>query len=179
MPEGGRPVRPEPRAGHAGRLRGPHAVVRAVLPGRSAGRPAVARPRGRARADGTGGLRRAPPPRWRDLHLVEVRLLRSGRALATLRFDQDRGRITLAPGTRRGGRSLAAGHSGTLSARGVRVRLASDAVKGSGPAGRDVRLRFKALLPRSAGQSVVVAVGASDDAGQTQPAVPAGLIKVR
>ena len=117
--------------------------------------------------------------RWRDLHLVEVRLLRSGRALATLRFDQDRGKITLAPGTRRGGRSLASGHSGTLSARGVRVRLASDAVKGSGPAGRDVRLRFKVMLPRSAGHSVVVAVGASDDAGQTQPAVPAGLIKVR
>ena len=124
-------------------------------------------------------LRWRAPRRWRDLHVVEVRLLRSGRALASLRFNQDRGRIALAPGTRRHGRSLAVGRSGRLSARGVRVILGQGAVKGSGPAGRDVRLRFKARLPRSAGRSVVVAVGASDDAGQVQPPVPAGLIRVR
>jgi hypothetical protein len=123
----------------------------------------------------TVALRWRAPRRWRDLHLVEIRFMKAGRAVASLRFDQDRQRITLAPGTRRHGKSLATGRSGTLRARGVRVRLAKDAVKGSGPAGRDVRLRFKVRPARS----VVVAVGASDDAGQRQPPVPAGLIRVR
>jgi hypothetical protein len=129
----------------------------------------------RAGRAATIALRWRAPRRWRDLHVVEVRFMRAGRTLASLRFDQDRGRIALAPGTRRHGRSLAAGRAGTLRARGIRVRLAADAVKGSGPAGRDVRLRLKVRLSRSA----VLAVGASDDAGQAQPPVPAGLIRVR
>ncbi len=61
----------------------------------------------------------------------------------------------------------------------MKVLLAKDAVKGSGPRGRSVRLRFRVVLPRSARPNVVLAIGASDDTGQVQGPVPGGLIRVR
>ena len=120
-------------------------------------------------------LRWRHPSRWRSLHEVTVRL----GSLATLRFDQDADRVTLARRSRAKGRSLPAGRAGRLAAGRVKVLLAKNAVKGSGPRGRSVRLRFRVVLPRSARPGVVLAVGASDDTGQVQGPVPGGLIRVR
>jgi len=100
--------------------------------------------------------------------------------LATLRFDQDANRLSLARGSaRRGGRSLPAGRAGSLAVAGVRVRLRPDAVLGSGPSGADVRLRFAVVLPRSRRDRVGIAVGAVDDAGTRQPPIAAGEIRTR
>ena len=120
-------------------------------------------------------LRWRHPSRWRSLHEVTVRL----GSLATLRFDQDADRVTLARRSRAKGRSLPAGRAGRLAAGRVKVLLAKNAVKGSGPRGRSVRLRFRVVLPRSARPNVVLAIGASDDTGQVQGPVPGGLIRVR
>ena len=109
-----------------GRLR----LAKKVLRGR-AGRPILI------------DLRWRHPHRWRALHEVSLQFVRRGRALATLRFDQDANTVTLARGSRRRGRSLPAGTAGTLRAAGLKVRLRKDAVRGSGPTGESVRLRLQ------------------------------------
>lgn len=120
-------------------------------------------------------LRWRHPSRWRSLHEVTVRI----GSLATLRFDQDAERLTLARRARAKGRSLPAGRAGRLAAGRVKVLLAKGAVEGSGPRGRSVRLSFRVVLPRSARPGVVLAIGASDDTGQVQGPVPGGFIRVR
>jgi hypothetical protein len=124
-------------------------------------------------------LRWRHPRRWR--HLKEVAIQMRGRrgTLATLRFNQDANTLALGAGTSRRGRSRSAGQAGTLSARGVQVRVAKDAVRGSGATGASVRLRFRILLPRSARPGIVLAVGASDDTGQLQAPAPAAQIRLR
>jgi hypothetical protein len=145
------------------------------------GRLTLAKRHLRTRAGRSVGveLRWRHPRRWRDLHEVTIQVRGRRGTIATLRFDQDANTLTLAPGTRRRGTSLSSGRTGTLSARGVRVRVAKDAVRGSGSTGASVRLRFRIILPRSARPSVVLAVGAMDDTGQAQRPVRAGLIRVR
>jgi hypothetical protein len=125
---------------------------------------------------GTVDLRWRHPSRWRSLRDVDVRLVGRRGVLATLRFDQNRNRLTLSRGSAR--RSLTAGRSGRLRVGGVTVRLRADAVRGSGPTGADVRLRFKVTVPRTAGPRVGIEVGASDDSGREQPVVAAGRVRV-
>ena len=110
---------------------------------------------------------------------MSLQFVRRGRALATLRFDQDANTVTLVRANRRRGKSLPAGTAGTLRAAGLKVRLRKGAVRGSGPTGESVRLRFRAILPRRARPQVGIAIGASDDAGQRQAPIPAGLIRLR
>lgn len=146
-----------------GRLR----LARRVV-GARAGRPA------------TVELRWRHPSRWHSLHEVFVEIVGRRGVLATLRFDQNADRLTLTRGTaRRGGRSLPAGKAGRLAVRGVSVRLARDAIRGSGLTGADVRMRFGVVLGPAAGRRAGIRVGASDDTGQRQPAIPAGEIRVR
>ena len=135
--------------------------------------------RGRAGRPIPIALRWRHPHRWRALHEVSLQFVRRGRALATLRFDQDANTVTLARASRRRGRSLPAGTAGTLKAAGLKVRLRKGAVKGSGLTGESVRLRFRAILPRRVRPQVGIAIGASDDAGQRQAPIPAGLIRLR
>ena len=135
--------------------------------------------RGRARRPIPIDLRWRHPQLWRALHEVSLQFVRRGRPLATLRFDQDANTVTLARASRRRGRSLPAGTAGTLKAAGLKVRLRKNAVKGSGSTGERVRLRFRAILPRRARPRVGIAIGASDDAGQRQAPIPAGLIRLR
>jgi hypothetical protein len=135
--------------------------------------------RGRAGRPIAVDLRWRHPNRWRALHEVSLQFVRRGRALATLRFDQDANTLTLARGNRRRGKSVLAGTARTLRAGGVKVRLRKDAVLGSGPTGASVRLRFGAVLPRAARPQVGIAVGATDDAGQRQQPIPAGLVRLR
>ena len=135
--------------------------------------------RGRAGRAIPVALRWRHPHRWRALHEVSLQFIRRGRPLATLRFDQDANTVTLSRADRRRGRSLPAGRAGTLRAGPVKVRLRRDAVRGSGPTGESVRLRFGAILARRARPQVAIAIGASDDAGQRQTPIPAGLIRLR
>jgi len=78
-------------------------------------------------------LRWRHPDRWRSLHEVAVQLTGRRGVLATLRFDQDSGMLTLARGPGRRGRSLPTGRAGTLRAGRVRVRLAKNRGGGVGP----------------------------------------------
>jgi hypothetical protein len=113
------------------------------------------------------------PRRWRDLDEVAIELSGpNGRPLATLRFDEDAGKIGLSKGTRRSGRRIRADRRGTLRAGDLRIRLRRKAVLGSGPRGRTVRLRFDVVTRRT----LTLAVGATDDAGIRQPARPAGVV---
>jgi hypothetical protein len=117
------------------------------------------------------------PRRWRDLQEVIVQFVDSrDHALATLRFSDQTGTLTLARGAGRRGPHLAVGKSGTLRAGGVRIRVAKDAVHGSGPTGRTVRLRVGVIAGRG---RFGVSVGATDDVGRSQPPTPAGEISVR
>jgi hypothetical protein len=109
-------------------------------------------------------LRWTAPGQWRSLHEVTVAI-----GKVSLRFRQDANEVTL------GGRSLPVGKAGTLKARGVRVRVGDTALEGSGPAGRDMTLRFAVRVPRTTG----IAVGASNDTGQVQTPVAAGSVRVR
>ena len=98
-------------------LRGPDADVPAA-------RASVSRPwvgcGWRARAGGTSTCAGATPSRWRSLRDVTVQFVGRRGVLATLRFDQNRNRLTL---LRRGSRrSLTAGRSGRLKVGGVTVR---------------------------------------------------------
>ncbi len=131
--------------------------------------PGVGQLRLATKRGGNVELRWRHPSRWRSLRDVTVQFAGRRGVLATLRFDQNTNRLTL---LRRGSRrSIAADRSGRLKVGGITVR--SRGVKGSGPAGADVRMRFTVSAPRGTG----IAVGASDDSGQEQPVVPAGTLR--
>jgi hypothetical protein len=116
------------------------------------------------------------PRRWRDLHEVAIELSGpNGRPLATLRFDEDAGKVGLSKGTKRSGRRIRADRRGTLRVGGLRIRLGRNAILGSGPRGRTVRLRFDVITRRT----LTVGIGATDDAGIRQPPRPAGVVLVR
>ena len=133
------------------------------------GEPPVGQLRLASTRGGNVDLRWRAPVRWRALRDVTVQFVSRRGVLATLRFDQNRNRLSL---LRRGSRrSVTADRSGRLKVGGITVR--SRGVKGSGPAGADVRMRFKVTVPRGTG----IAIGASDDSGREQPVVPAGTVR--
>ncbi len=133
--------------------------------------PSVGVMRVASRRGGNIDLRWRHPSRWRALRDVTVQFVGRRGVLATLRFDQNRNRLTLSRGSAR--RSLTAGRAGRLKVGGVTVRLRANAVRGSGPDGADVRMRFAVTVPGTAG----IAVGASDDSGREQPVVAAGRVR--
>jgi hypothetical protein len=116
------------------------------------------------------------PRRWRDLHEVAIELSGpNGRPVATLRLDEDASKIGLSKGAKRSGRRIRTDRRGTLRVGGLRVRLGRNAVLGSGPRGRTVRLRFDVVTRRT----LTLAIGATDDAGVRQPPRPAGVVIAR
>jgi hypothetical protein len=116
------------------------------------------------------------PRRWHDLHEVLVRFVdRHGRAIATLRFAQDANTLTLTRGSGRGGPHVPIGKAGRLRAAGLTVLVGKDAVRGSGPKGKTVRLRIQVVSQHG---PIGLSIGATDDAGRTQPPVPAGGITI-
>jgi hypothetical protein len=128
------------------------------------GDPSVGRLRLASTRGGKVDLRWRTPGSWRSLRDVSVQFVGRRGVLATLRFDQNRNRLTL------GRRWLPVGRAGRLRSRGVTVRVRKDAVRGSGA---DVRMRVTVRAPRRTG----VAIGASDDSGREQPVVPAGALR--
>ncbi|HEX6024039.1 MAG TPA: hypothetical protein VFZ00_18760 [Solirubrobacter sp.] len=128
------------------------------------GEPPVGRLRLASTRGGKVDLRWRTPLSWRALRDVSVQFVGRRGVLATLRFEQNRNRLTL------GRRSLAVGRAGVLRSRGVTVRLRKDAVRASGAV---VRMRFTVTAPRRTG----IAIGARDDSGQQQPLVPAGALR--
>jgi hypothetical protein len=128
------------------------------------GEPPVGQLRLASTRGGKVDVRWRTPGRWSSLRDVTVQFVGRRGVLATLRFDQNRGRLTL------GRRSLAVGRAGRLRSRGVTVRVRAGAVRGSGAA---VRMRFTVTAPRGTG----IAIGARDDSGREQPVVPAGTVR--
>jgi hypothetical protein len=117
------------------------------------------------------------PRRWHDLHEVLVRFVdRRGRAIATLRFADEANTLTLARGSGRRGPHVLIGTAGRLRAAGIAVVVGKDAVRGSGPKGKTVRLRIQVVSQHG---PIGLSIGATDDAGRRQPPVPAGSITVR
>jgi hypothetical protein len=117
------------------------------------------------------------PRRWHDLHEVLVRFVnRHRRAIATLRFADEANTLTLAHGSGRSGPHVAIGKAGRLRAAGITALVGKNAVRGSGPKGKTVRLRIRVVVRHG---PIGLSIGATDDAGRTQPPVPAGTITLR
>ena len=120
----------------------------------------------RARAGGTSTCGGAIPAAGASLRDVTVQFVGRRGVLATLRFDQNRNRLTL---LRRGSRrSLTAGRAGRLKVGGITSAARRRGVQRLGPGGRR---RADALRGHRAARGPGSRSGPSDDSGREQPVV--------